>query len=597
VSFLPVKAVPGSAGAPRPLRVCHVVSADMWAGVEVQVATVASYLVERPEVKLTAVLLNEGWLARELRGLGVPVTVVAENEHGAIGTLTFLTRFLRDHDFDVVHTHRYKDTILGSIAARLAGVPHVIRTIHGLNEATRGWTRMKLRVYGALDQVVLRCCVDRIIAVSGRIAEALTASGHGPTKVVQVHNGVDLRKLRATRDREAVRRELGVGPGTCLIGTAGRLSPVKGHTHFLRAARLVLQKERCAKFIVIGGGPLKDELLGSARRLGIDRECLLLGPRTDVHDLVAAMDVFVLPSLDEGIPMALLEAMALGRPVVATAVGGVPEVVTHRANGLLVAPGDEQALADACLELALDPDRARRLGDRSRRVVEERFSHERNGQAVLDVYRQVATVEKRDLLRRGRRKLDHLVTRWRMTRLRCNPERVRNALRSAKSLLFVCHGNIIRSAFAARLIAQGLDGGRPAVAICSGGLEAVPGRPAHPTAVRTAAARRVDLSGHAAAPVTPEAVANADVIFVMDVPQLVALRRRFPDARAKTFLMTCLAPDAPLEIADPVDGNESRFEACFDELARAVPPLIRSLGAGAAYVTAPSALAIQEREA
>jgi protein-tyrosine-phosphatase len=297
--------------------------------------------------------------------------------------------------------------------------------------------------------------------------------------------------------------------------------------------------------------------------------------------------------------MALLEAMALGRPVVATAVGGVPEVVTHRASGLLVAPGDEPALADACLELALDPERSRTLGERSRRVVEERFSHETNGQAVLDVYRHVTAAEKWDLLRRGRRKLDHVIARWRMTRTRRNPERVRKALRSAKSLLFVCHGNIIRSPFAARLVARSLNGRRPAVAIGSGGLEAVPGRPAPPTAVRTAATRRIDLTGHAAAPVTPEAVANADVIFVMDVPQLVALGRRFPDARAKTFLMTCLAPDAPLEIADPVDGDESRFEACFDQLARAVPPLIRGLGpaAGPAYVAAPSPPAIEEREA
>lgn len=186
-----------------------------------------------------------------------------------------------------------------------------------------------------------------------------------------------------------------------------------------------------------------------------------------------------------------------------------------------------------------------------------------------------------------------------MSRIRHDPERVRSALRSAKSLLFVCHGNIIRSAFAARLLAQGLHGRRPAVAICSGGLEAVPGRPAHPTAVRTAAARRVDLTDHAAARVTPEAVANADVIFVMDVPQLVALRRRFPDAHPKTFLMTCLAPDAPLEIADPVDGDESRFEACFDELAGAVPPLIRGLGAAAepVHVAAPPPLAIKERQA
>jgi protein-tyrosine-phosphatase len=231
--------------------------------------------------------------------------------------------------------------------------------------------------------------------------------------------------------------------------------------------------------------------------------------------------------------------------------------------------------------------------------VEERFSHERNGQAVLDAYRHVAAAGKRGVLHRARRKLAHAVARWSMARLRRDPARVRNALQSARSLLIVCHGNIIRSPFAAGLVAAGLDHRHLPLAVCSGGLEAVPGRPAHPTAVRMAAGRRVDLSHHAAAPVTSETMANADVIFVMDVPQLVALRRRFRDAGAKTFLITCLAPEAPLEIADPVDGDESRFQACFDELARAVPHLIRSLGhAGRpVYGVSGSPLAIKEWEA
>ena len=132
---------------PHALRVCHVMSADLWAGAEVQVATVASYLVERPDVTLTAVLLNEGRLARELRRLGVQVAVMDERENGAITILASLTRFLRDNRVEIVHTHRYKDNILGSIAAKLAGVPHVTRTVHGLNEAMRGWGRAKLLAY------------------------------------------------------------------------------------------------------------------------------------------------------------------------------------------------------------------------------------------------------------------------------------------------------------------------------------------------------------------------------------------------------------------------------------------------------------------
>jgi protein-tyrosine-phosphatase len=154
------------------------------------------------------------------------------------------------------------------------------------------------------------------------------------------------------------------------------------------------------------------------------------------------------------------------------------------------------------------------------------------------------------------------------------------ALRSAKRILIVCHGNIIRSAFAARVVAQALgDGSR--VLIASGGLAAVPGRPPHPKAVLTANARRVDLSQHTAARVGPGDVAGADVIFVMDLAQLDVMRTRFPEARDKTFLLTCLAPGTPLEVRDPVDGGESRFRVCFDHITRAVGPIVRVLSEAA----------------
>ena len=584
-------------------------SADLWAGAEVQVATVASYLVERSDVNLTAVLLNEGPLARELRRLGVSVTIVDETRNNAVRILTRLTRFLRANEFEVVHTHRYKDNVLGAIAAKLAGVPHVIRTVHGLNEPTRGWARAKAWAYEALDKATLRCLADRIIAVSKRMAETLKDSGHRPTAVIQIHNGVDLRKVRATRAREEVRRELGIGSRTLLVGAVGRLSRVKGHAYFLRAAKLILQKEHGARFLIVGDGPLRDELVASATHLGVDRACLFLGPRTDIYDLVGAMDIFVLPSLDEGIPMALLEAMALRTPVVAAAVGGVPELITHRATGLLVTPRDERALADACLELALNPNWAQTLGARARRVVEDEFSHERNGHALMEVYRSVTSGEgigaqpptgaagrasagrvNRATLGRltfpwrlagkvvayGQRKLEHVIERRRMNRLRHDPAVLTTVLNSAKRILIVCHGNIIRSPFAAGLVAQAVGDHGP-VSIASAGLEAVPGKQPHPTAVLTATALRVDLSRHTAALVEPATVANADVIFVMEIPQLVAMRKRFPNARARTFLLTCLAPEVPLEIPDPVDGDGSVFQICFDHISRAVRPIVRIL--------------------
>src|SRR2546425_7251092 len=166
---LSADALPRAVGAQRGLRVCPIVSGDLWAGAEVQVAAVASYLVERPDVNLSAVLLNEGRLASELRRLGVQVTVIDESRNSAVRIVALLTRYLREHHVEVVHTHRYKESVVGSIAAKLAGLPPRIPTVHGMPETIRGWDRVKAWAYGAVDRATLWWFADLIIAVSKRL--------------------------------------------------------------------------------------------------------------------------------------------------------------------------------------------------------------------------------------------------------------------------------------------------------------------------------------------------------------------------------------------------------------------------------------------
>jgi glycosyltransferase involved in cell wall biosynthesis/protein-tyrosine-phosphatase len=569
-------------------------SADLWAGAEVQVATAASYLAGRPDVTLTAVVFNDGWLASELRRLGVDVAVVDEARHSALRMIPPITQFLRAHDVDIVHTHRPKDNVIGTIAAKLAGVPHVIRTVHGLAEPMRRWSRAKYRVNDALDRATLRCFADRIVAVSRHSAVALSQSGYPRTRLVQIHNGVDLGRVRATRTSAEVRRAFGIHDDELLVGTAGRLTTVKGQKYLVDAARLILLQESKARFVFVGSGPLKRDLVAQAEALGVEHACLFIDPLADgragVFDLIAAFDLFVLPSLSEGSPMALLEAMALGRPVVAAAVGGVPEIVVDNETGLLIPPRDAQALAEACLEVARNRQWAATLGAAARRAVEAQFSHERNGRALLDLYRDVVRTARqrtvgpsalllapvRRVLAYVRRSAHYAIERHRVSGMRRNPAQLTARLQSARRILVVCHGNIIRSPFAARLIAQAI-GDRRSLSIVSAGLEAEAGRPPHPTAVLTAAPLRVDLSDHTASRVAPETVASADAIFVMDIPQLVVVRRRFPAARNKTFLLTCLAADAALDVRDPVDGDASMFRDCYEHIVRAVRPIVHAL--------------------
>ena len=177
---------------------------------------------------------------------------------------------------------------------------------------------------------------------------------------------------------------------------------------------------------------------------------------------------------------------------------------------------------------------------------------------------------------RAKERFTHRVARQAMRRLRKDPAKLTRALQPARQVLIVCHGNIIRSAFAAHLLRQLLGARRP-VRIASAGLEAAPGRPPHPNALRLARRLHIDLSRHAASRVSLDDIRASDVVFAVDVPQFAALRTRFPAARDKMFPLTCLAPSTPLEIADPINGDDTAFEVCFAHIIRAIDPIRRAI--------------------
>jgi glycosyltransferase involved in cell wall biosynthesis/protein-tyrosine-phosphatase len=587
----------------RPLRVCQIMSADLWAGAEAQVATAASYLAECPDVTLTAVLFNHGGLERELIRLGVETAVVDERRHSRARIVAFLTRFLRDHAVDLVHTHRAADSVPGSLAARLAGVPHVVRTVHGLTEPMRGWARARFALSEAVDKATLWMCADRIVAVSRATSAVLARTGYKPRALTTIHNGIDLQRVRAACPTGTVRRGLGVDDRALFVGTAGRLVPVKGHEYLIRAAAYIAEVRPDVRVLLAGSGPRDGELRALARTLGVEERCVFVDPARDdrfhIYDLLAALDVFALPSLSEGIPMALLEAMALGKPAVASAVGGIPEIVTNGVDGLLVEPRSPRAIADACLELVRRPAWAAGIGDAARATIAGRFSRERQGQALVRLYQEVVRTRRsadstaaagavaialapfQALAGRVRRKSEYLIERRRAERLREDPAPLVAALAGAERVLVVCHGNIIRSPFAARLLDRLVHDRSRAIAIASAGLSAEPGRPSHSLAIETAAPSSIDLRDHAARRLTREDVARADAVFVMDVEQRLAVRRLHPPSASKIFLLTSLAADTPLEVRDPIDGDASVFQTCYDHITRAVQPLVRVLAGDA----------------
>jgi glycosyltransferase involved in cell wall biosynthesis len=294
-----------------------------------------------------------------------------------------LTRLMRDLRPHVVHTHLFRADIHGRWAARHARVPTIVSTIHAHTTRHSGWLR------DAMDRWTARHA-DRIIGCTETITE-FTAQRLRlpPGKAITIPNGTPLEPFRQAQASDALREGLGLPPGEPVIGTVGRLAAEKNQIDFLRMAQRVLDSHTGARFLIVGDGALRGELEAAARDLGVGERVVFTGPRSDIPDLMALMDVFVLCSLWEALPITLLEAMAAGVPCVSVDVGGCRDLVRPGETGWLVPPRDAKALAEAVCEVLEQGDEARRRADAARALVLERHTIEHCAQAHADLYEQL----------------------------------------------------------------------------------------------------------------------------------------------------------------------------------------------------------------
>jgi glycosyltransferase involved in cell wall biosynthesis len=293
---------------------------------------------------------------------------------GGLITLFKLYRLMRRQKPHVVHTHTATAGLLGRLAAKLAGVPVILHTFHG--HVLRGYfgpLRSKALVW--IERFLARLS-DRIVTVSEGQRRELAGYGVAPLeKITVVPLGFELESLLACEShRGELRRELGLADGDKLVGIVARLVPIKNHRLFLQAAQVVVETMPQARFLVVGDGELREELEAYAHDLGLEGGVLFTGWRRDLPRLYADLDVVALTSINEGTPVSLIEAMAAGVPVVATAVGSVPDVVVEGETGYLVKDGDVKGMAKAIIELLRDPEKAKEMGIAGREAVYPRFA-------------------------------------------------------------------------------------------------------------------------------------------------------------------------------------------------------------------------------
>ena len=313
-------------------------------------------------------LLSDGQLADALRKQGIKTLSLNVKEKLDLRGLFRLVRLLKREKIDILHTHLFHANLLGRIAGRIASVPVIISHQHGVER-----NRSKIRSF--LDKATSRYA-DIVISTCDIVKETLVRREKiPPDKIRIIYNGVEF--LDVNIESSGIRRSLRIGLDVPVVGIVANLRPTKGHDNFLKAARIILDNVENAKFLIVGGGPSEKELKVLALELEMLPQTIFTGFRDDVPNLLAAMDVFVLPSLWEGVPMAILEAMAMAKPVVATRVGGIPEIVIDGVTGLLVSPRDPEALAEAIIALLQDRERAKAMGQAGRERVERYFRVER----------------------------------------------------------------------------------------------------------------------------------------------------------------------------------------------------------------------------
>jgi glycosyltransferase involved in cell wall biosynthesis len=358
-----------------PRTVLHLSSTSGPGGAETLVKRLAASL-DPGRFRSIVCLFRRGWLYDATRDLGIPTSVIGIDGAFDPGWARAFAALVRKERVAVIHAHEFTANSYGSLMGQILRVP-VVATVHGKSYfADRLKRRMAYRYVSR---------VSRMVAVSEDLKRFIVGrAGVAERRVGVVYNGVEASEPLPAERSSALRAELRLDGYEHLIGAVGSLYPVKGHIHLIRALPDILRACPRTLLLLVGQGELEQSLQDEAAKLRLGEHVRFLGFRGDVPALLSLLDAFVLPSLSEGLSMALLEGMAAGKPVVATRVGGNPEVVVDGDTGFLIDAESPGSIADRVVRLLKDKKQAARMGERGRRRVHEGFSF----RATIDQYQR-----------------------------------------------------------------------------------------------------------------------------------------------------------------------------------------------------------------
>lgn len=357
---------------------------------QVTVSLIKHFNKEQFDIQVCAFRSTTGsdQLVQELEGIGIPITVLPVRHLRDIFGLFRIKRYLKETRADLVHTQLELADTLGNVAAKMLKLPSVatLHTIELKPIRSRSFWRHQLWWF------VLRNFCDRAITVSEKTR--LHYIQHGklqPDKVLTMYNGIDLSGFQSI-DQEVInqkRQNLRLPDCKKIITTVAVLREQKGLQYMLAALPVILEQQPDSHYLIVGDGHYGDTLKAIVHERGLEEHVTFAGHHTDVSDLLALSDLFVLPTLGDALPTVLMEALAAGKPIVACEVGGVPEIVQHEVNGLLVPPENPAQLAHACLRLLQDDEFAQKMVANGLQIVKQRFDVDKQVQNLTELYQNL----------------------------------------------------------------------------------------------------------------------------------------------------------------------------------------------------------------
>ncbi|TAE57884.1 MAG: glycosyltransferase family 1 protein [Nostocales cyanobacterium] len=371
----------------KKLRILLIIDDATLGGGQMHVLLLAKYL-DKSQFEVSIATESQGWLVDAALALNIQIYPLNISNKLTLQSFKNVQKLLTENRFDIIHTHGgtagFWGRLLGKIFSKSSKIIHTYHGLHYLNQ-----NNIKSKIFILIDQMLLPI-TDQIICV----CQADYISGLGANVVNNnnctiIYNGIEIDKFSGSLNQQKARKIFNIEHDKIVFGNVARLHQQKGHQILLQAFAKVVKSDQNTQLLIVGDGKLKEELIKLAQELGIKNNIKFLGSRSDIYEFLSAIDIFVLPSLWEGQPIALLEALAMGKPCIASHVNGIPEIINHGINGYLVNPNDVNNLYDLMTSLMLDKQKCEQFSVNGKITVSDMFSAQNMADKTAQVYHQV----------------------------------------------------------------------------------------------------------------------------------------------------------------------------------------------------------------